>query len=92
LQLDYIANPYLTVTARRFLTSFGIFNERLYLAWIRNLQADPLILPPEVSSSDGVMLRGGFEAAPNLNLNYAAYFWTLSTNVAIDMKRPREQS
>ena len=31
LQLDYIANRYLTVTAGRFLTPFGIYNERLYL-------------------------------------------------------------
>jgi hypothetical protein len=87
LQLDYIANPYLTVTAGRFLTPFGIFNERLYPAWIRNLQADPLILPLEQSSSDGVMLRGGFAAVPNLNLNYAAYFSTLSTNATLASDR-----
>jgi len=87
LQLDYIANPYLTVTAGRFLTPFGIFNERLYPAWIRNLQADPLILPLEQSSSDGVMLRGGFAAAPNLNVNYAAYFSTLSTNATLASDR-----
>ena len=29
VQLDFIANPYLTVTVGRFLTPFGIFNERL---------------------------------------------------------------
>ena len=29
-QIDYIASPYVTVTAGRFLTPFGIFNERLY--------------------------------------------------------------
>ena len=28
-EADYIANPYLTVTLGRFLTPFGIFNERL---------------------------------------------------------------
>ncbi|PYU65233.1 MAG: hypothetical protein DMG56_04025 [Acidobacteria bacterium] len=43
-QLDFVANPYLTVTVGRFLTPFGIFNERLYPVWIRNLQTDPLIL------------------------------------------------
>ncbi len=42
-QVDYIANPYLTVTMGRFLTPFGIFNERLYPIWIRSLQQDPLI-------------------------------------------------
>jgi hypothetical protein len=30
LQLDYIANRYLTVTGGGFLTPFGIYNERLY--------------------------------------------------------------
>ena len=44
-QVDFIANPYLTVTVGRFLTPFGIYNERLYPVWIRNLQSDPLILP-----------------------------------------------
>src|SRR5882757_9735465 len=38
LQADYIANKYVTVTIGRFLTPFGIFNERLYPIWIRSLQ------------------------------------------------------
>jgi hypothetical protein len=80
LQLDYIANSHLTVTVGRFLTPFGIYNERLYPVWIRDLQADPVILPLEEGSSDGMMLRGGFAVAHNLNLNYAAYFSTLCTN------------
>ncbi|MBZ5665049.1 MAG: OprO/OprP family phosphate-selective porin [Acidobacteriia bacterium] len=87
LQVDYIANPQLTLTAGRFLTPFGIYNERLYPAWIRDLQADPLILPLEEGSSNGVMLRGGFSAAHNLNLNYAAYFSALSTNETLDSDR-----
>lgn len=44
-QLNFMATSYATVTVRRFLTPFGIFNERLYPVWIRNLQSDPLILP-----------------------------------------------
>jgi hypothetical protein len=87
LQVDYIANPHLTITAGRFLTPFGIYNERLYPAWVRDLQADPLILPLEEGSSNGVMLRGGFPAAHNLNLNYTAYFSTLSTNETLDSDR-----
>ncbi len=87
LQVDYIANPHLTISAGRFLTPFGIYNERLYPAWIRDLQADPLVLPLEQSSSNGLMLRGGFSAAHSLSLNYAAYFSTLSTNETLASAR-----
>ena len=40
-----VETPFVTVTVGRFLTPFGIFNERLYPVWIRFLQPDPLILP-----------------------------------------------
>ena len=75
-QLDYIANPHLTVTIGRFLTPFGIFNERLYPIWIRSLQPDPLILPINTAPSDGAMLRGGFAANSRVNVNYALYVST----------------
>ena len=78
-QVDYIATPYLTVTVGRFLTPFGIFNERLYPIWIRSLQQDPLILPLSAESSDGGMLRGGFPLNAKANLNYAAYVSAVST-------------
>lgn len=78
-QADYIANPFVTVTLGRFLTPFGIFNERLYPIWIRSLQQDPLIFPIATGSSDGLMLRGGFPASPKANLNYAAYVSAVST-------------
>jgi hypothetical protein len=82
VQLDFIANPYMTVTVGRFLTPFGIFNERLYPVWIRNLQSDPLILPIGLGPSNasmGAMVRGGFKAHPKFSINYAAYFSALST-------------
>jgi hypothetical protein len=79
LQVDYIANPYVTITAGRFLTPFGIYNERLYPIWIRSLQTTPLIFPVGTGSSDGVMLRGGIALSPKANLNYATYFSTFST-------------
>ena len=79
LQADYIANPYITVTMGRFLTPFGIFNERLYPIWIRSLQQDPLILPLSAESSDGMMLRGGFPANSKVNLSYAVYASAIST-------------
>jgi hypothetical protein len=78
-QVDYIANPYVTVTMGRFLTPFGIFNERLYPIWIRSLQQDPLIYPMATGSSDGMMLRGGFPITTKANLNYAAYVSAVST-------------
>jgi len=78
-QVDYIANPYLTVTVGRFLTPFNIFNERLYPIWIRSLQQDPLILPLSAESSDGMMLRGGFPINGTANLSYAVYVSAVST-------------
>lgn len=81
-QLDYIVNPYFTITAGRFLTPFGIFNERLYPVWIRALQPDPLTLPINTAPSDGAMLRGGFAVNDQANMNYAVYF--SATSIGID--------
>jgi hypothetical protein len=87
-QIDYIANPYVTVTAGRFLTPFGIFNERLYPVWIRFLQPDPLILPINTTDSDGVMLRGGFPVNSQANMNYAVYFSATSIGISsVDSER-----
>ena len=80
-QIDYIAKSYLTVTAGRFLTPFGIFNERLYPVWIRFLQPDPLTLPIRTAPSDGAMFRGGFPANAQANMNYALY--VSATNIGI---------
>jgi len=87
LQADYIANPYVTVTVGRFLTPFGIYNERLYPIWIRSLQPEPLIFGMEESSSNGIMFRGGFPLTSKINLNYASYFSTLSSNEVLDADR-----
>ncbi|HEV2470800.1 MAG TPA: hypothetical protein VGS78_16535 [Candidatus Sulfotelmatobacter sp.] len=87
-QLDYIANPYVTITLGRFLTPFGIFNERLYPVWIRFLQPDPLILPINTAPSDGAMFRGGFSVSPNANMNYALYASTTSIGIgSVDSER-----
>lgn len=90
LQLDFIANPYVTLTVGRYLTPFGIFNERLYPIWIRDLQSDPLILPIATgpsNASTGGMMRGGFAISPKVELNYAAYFSTLIAVPPVDSDR-----
>ncbi len=87
-QVDYIASPYVTVTAGRFLTPFGIFNERLYPVWIRALQPDPLILPINTAPSDGAMLRGGFPVNAKVNMNYAVYGSVTSIGIgSVDSER-----
>jgi len=87
-QVDYIANPYLTLTAGRFLTPFGIFNERLYPVWIRALQPDPLILPINTAPSDGAMFRGGFPLGGEANMNYAVYVSATSIGIgSVDSER-----
>jgi hypothetical protein len=89
-QLDFIANRFLTISAGRYLTPFGIYNERLYPVWIRDLQSDPLILAIGLGPSNagtGVMTRGGFAIHPKVNLNYAAYFSTLITTSPMDSSR-----
>ncbi len=90
VQLDYIANKYVTVSVGRFLTPFGIYNERLYPIWIRDLQSDPLILPIATGPSGagtGAMLRGGFNLTPKAVVNYATYFSTNITTAPFDSDR-----
>lgn len=87
MQIDYIGNKYVTVTAGRFLTPFNIFNERFYPNWIRNTQTDPLIFPIGTGSDNGVMLRGGVDIAKDVTLNYAVYFSTLSNLDHFDSER-----
>lgn len=89
-QVDYIVRPYATVVVGRFLTPFGVFNERLYPIWIRDLQSDPLILPIATGPSGagtGGMLRGGLTIHPKVSINYAAYFSALSSVSPVDSGR-----
>ena len=81
LQLDYLVHPNLTITAGRFLTPFGIYNERLTPVWIRNLQEVPIIFTigtRTTGSSDGVMLRGA-KGNDDVQINYTTYFSASST-------------
>jgi hypothetical protein len=82
LQVDYIANPHLTVTAGRFLTPFNIYNERLSAVWIANLVDSPVIFTIGTrtsASSNGGMVRGVVVSHPKWLVNYTAYFSALTT-------------
>jgi hypothetical protein len=82
LQADYLVNRHLTITAGRFLTPFGTYNERLTPIWIRNLQDAPIIFAIGTrtsGSSDGVMLRSNVYRSPKISVDNTAFF---STNVA----------
>lgn len=76
LQLDYIANPHLTLVAGRFLTPFGTYNERLSPIWIQNIQSAPRItsIGDPDGSSDGLMVRGVVFSKPSVQMNYIGFF------------------
>jgi hypothetical protein len=80
LQLDYLANSHLTITVGRFLTPFGIYNERLSPIWIHKLQDAPFVaaIGTGIGYSDGFMMRGALVSNSSYALNYSAYFSTLS--------------
>jgi hypothetical protein len=81
LQVDYNANSHLTITAGRFLTPFGIFNERMSAIWINKFQDAPIIdaIGTAGGYSDGLMTRGALISNAHYAINYTAYFSTLST-------------
>jgi hypothetical protein len=90
LQLDYLANPHMTIVAGEFLTPFGTYNERLNPIWISNFESAPLIFglgTMSTASSVGGMLRGSAFSTPKLSLDYAGYFSTASTNPQFDSQR-----
>lgn len=87
LQVDFLAHRYLTVVAGRYLTPFGIFNERLHPIWIKKLQPNPIIFPIATGSSNGLMLRGGLPAGSHLNVAYTGYFSAVTQLEAIEAHR-----
>lgn len=87
MELDYIANSYVTMTAGRFLTPFNLFNERFYPNWIRNTQTDPLIFPIGTGSDNGLMMRGGIAGNERVTVNYAVYVSALSMEDHFESER-----
>jgi hypothetical protein len=90
LQVDYIVNKHLTISAGRFLTPFNIYNERISEVWIANLFDSPIIytLGTRTSaSSNGGMVRGVAIARQKWLVNYTAYFSALSTTDNLEAGR-----
>lgn len=81
-QVDYIAAPWLTIVAGRFLMPFNIYDERFSPIWIHTFQDAPIIFPIGTRTNgynDGLMTRGLLVAREKYQLSYTAYFSTLST-------------
>ena len=72
-QLDWFVNRGLTVVGGRFLTPFGIYNERLHSNWIRNLPDQPIVAAMELTSSTGAMVRGGLSTGRRVDVSYIAF-------------------
>lgn len=73
-QLDWFVNRGLTVVGGRFLTPFGIYNERLHSGWIRNLPEGPIVAAiGGVASSTGAMVRGGLPIGKGVEVSYIAF-------------------
>jgi hypothetical protein len=89
LQVDYNANSHLTITGGRFLTPFGIFNERISAIWINKFQDAPQIaaIGSAGGYSDGFMVRGALISNEKYAVNYTAYFSTLSTVSNLESER-----
>jgi hypothetical protein len=89
LQLDYLMNSHVTITAGRFLTPFGTYLERFSPIWISKLQDAPLIaaIGTNQGYSDGFMLRGQALSSSKYVVNYTAYFSTLSTVTKFESER-----
>jgi hypothetical protein len=88
LQADIVARPHLTIVGGEFLTPFATYNERLSPIWISNFESAPLVYGiGTTASSVGGMIRGSAYSNSVINLDYAAYFSSASTNSQFDAKR-----
>lgn len=90
LQADVTANRHLTAVAGEFLTPFGTYNERLSPIWISNFEDAPLIYSlgtMSTGSSVGGMLRGSAWSNHSVNITYAGFFSTASTNQQFNAQR-----
>ena len=89
LQLDYNVSTHMTITAGRFLTPFGIFNERISPIWINKFQDAPAIAAIGTGDgySNGFMVRGELLSNRRVAVNYSAYFSALTTIANLQSQR-----
>lgn len=75
-QLDFLVNKWLTVTAGKFLSPVGQFQQSLHTPWINKLPTRPVGFVEEGGdeplSDVGVMVRGGFPVG-SMKATYAAF-------------------
>jgi hypothetical protein len=72
---SFILNKYMTIRAGKFLSPFGIFQDRLHPGWINKLPTKPLGFGHDglgPSSEIGVDLRGGIPLG-DAKMNYSFY-------------------
>lgn len=88
-QVDFLATRHLTISAGRFLTPFGIYNERLTPIWIHKFQDGPIIFPIGTTGGygNGGMLRGSLVSRDSYEISYVAYFSTLVKQVDTSSQR-----
>lgn len=75
IDVSYFLNKYITLRAGKFLSPFGIFQERLHPAWINKLPTAPLGIGHDgvgPSAEIGFDVRGGIPLGPS-KLNYSLY-------------------
>ena len=71
----YFLNDYMIITAGKFLTPIGTFNERFHPSWINPLPTSPLGMghgSPLPVAELGIQIRGGLQTGIS-KLNYALY-------------------
>ena len=75
INASYFLNKYMTIRAGKFLSPFGIFQDRLHPSWINKLPSNPLGYGHDgigPSADLGVDVRGGIPLGVS-KLNYSLY-------------------
>ncbi len=86
-QVDWFVGKGLTAVGGRFLTPFGIYNERLHSGWIRNLPDQPIVAAMELTSSTGGMGRGVIRLGQVADIGYVGYASARSTRTGLEAEK-----